>query len=71
MTKLTELSLSDTPVDDVSVLAGMTKLEKVFLERTRVSDVAALRGLSKLKALHVTGSPIDNPFVGKGVKVVD
>jgi hypothetical protein len=36
-----------------------------------VSDVAALRGLSKLKALHVTGSPIDNPFVGKGVKVVD
>jgi internalin A len=57
MTKLTELQLDDTPVDDIAPLASLTSLERLSLKRTRVSDLTPLKGLRKLQFLYVGGSP--------------
>ena len=60
MTKLTELMLDDTPVDNLTPLAGLASLERLSIKRTRVSDLSPLKTLRKLKFLYVGGSPVES-----------
>jgi Leucine-rich repeat (LRR) protein len=55
---LKRLDLSDTPVADLSFLAGMTGLRTLGLGQTGVVELAALRGLTELQALDLSSAPV-------------
>ena len=55
---LEELSLSDTPVSDISALANLTKLTHLYLWRAPVSDISALANLPNLRVLTLDGCPL-------------
>jgi Leucine-rich repeat (LRR) protein len=77
LTTLTELTLDDTAISDVSALTKLTKLEKLGIQHTQVKDASALKALKKLKVLYAAGTPADEegltltPIRANGTKVID
>ena len=55
---LQSLDLSDTPVADLSFVAGMTGLKTLGLGQTGVVDLAPLKGLQALQALDLSAAPV-------------
>jgi Leucine-rich repeat (LRR) protein len=54
---LASLNLADTPVSDLTPLAGLTRLESLTLGR-HVSDLTPLRTLTGLTTLNVAAAPV-------------
>jgi hypothetical protein len=57
-TKLLDLYLSDTGVDDLSPLSGLLNLRWLFFEKTEVSDLTPIAGLKQLTALRIDGTRV-------------
>lgn len=55
---LQSLDLSDTPVADLSFVAGMTQLRSLGLGQTGVVELGPLRGLTALRALDLSAAPV-------------
>ena len=60
LTALTDLSLSGTPVCDISALSALLGLSELELRRTPVSDISALSGLIALSRLYLSGTPVSD-----------
>lgn len=56
MTNLVGLQLSNNPVGDPSVLAGLSNLSTLLLDTTSITDIGFLRGLTELQSLSLVGN---------------
>ena len=60
---LKSLTLTETPVSDLSPLAELKNLESLILVATKVSDLSPLSELKKLKSLSVLSTPVSEEQV--------
>ncbi len=62
----TELSLPETPITDLSPLAGLTNLKGLYLNINEITDVSPLARLTNLEKLYISNSPITDvsPLAG-------
>ncbi len=58
MKKVTQLSLRNVPITDLTPLAGLTTLERLYLEGTPVTDLTSLSGLTSLESLDLDGTSV-------------
>lgn len=54
---LSDLSITDGPLADLSPLAGL-RLDRLFVYRTNVTDLSPLAGMPALQVLGVAGCPV-------------
>jgi len=57
---LVSLSLSDTPVSDLTPLSGLTSLQSLTCSDTSVSDLTPLSGLTSLQSLYCSSTSVSD-----------
>lgn len=60
LTGLTNLSLTNCGIDDISQLESLTNLTSLNLTDNHISDISALQNLTNLKTLRLRGNYIDD-----------
>ena len=68
---LRTLKLINTPVADLSALAGLHDLEELWLDNTGVADVAPLAGLPKLRRLSLSGTRVADLSALAGLEALE
>ena len=58
---VTTLDLSDSPIKDISLLAGLVNLQKLDLSSTQVQDISPLARLVNLRNLGLSGTQVSEP----------
>src|SRR3990167_620868 len=75
---MTKLSLYDSQISDLSVLADLTNLVCLHLYDNQISDISPLAGLTSLMRLGLSGNPLNTAAAGvieklkeRGVRVYE
>jgi internalin A len=58
LVNVTELTLDEDAISDLTPIANMKKLEKLSIKKTQVKDLTPLSNLKALKALYIADTPV-------------
>jgi len=75
LVNITELTLDEDSISDLTPVANMKKLEKLSIKKTQVKDLAPLSTLKALKVLYIADTPVADispvsPLIKNGMKLI-
>jgi internalin A len=75
LVNVTELTLDEDGISDLTPVANMKKLEKLSIKKTQVKDLAPLSQLKALKVLYIADTPVTDispisPLIKNGMKLI-
>jgi internalin A len=76
LVNVTELTMDETNVSDLTPVANMKKLERLSIKKTQVKSLAPLSQLKSMKFLYIADTPLTDitpvqPLVSGGMKLIN